>query len=151
MTIIKESVSINAPADIVFNFHTDPNNLLKITPSFINVKLESYTSAGLGQEVIVSIKSAGLPARKSHIRFFEYDFPSRLSDMQIEGPFKSMKQIREFVKSGEHTILTDTFIYELPLGIIGSIADMLIIRHITKKMFKLRQKRTKELLEKHNF
>lgn len=151
MTIIKQSVAIIAPAETVFNFHTNPQNLLKITPSFIKLKLESCTQAGLGQEIKLSIKSIGLPERKSHIRFFEYDFPCRLSDMQLQGPFKSMKQMREFVYDGKQTIMTDTFMYELPFGIIGRIADVLFFRRITKKMFDYRQQRTKELIENGDF
>ncbi len=147
MTVIKKSVAIIASAETVFNFHTNPQNLLKITPSFVKVKLESYTQAGLGQEIKLSIKSMGLPERKSHIRFFEYDFPFRLSDMQLKGPFKSMKQIREFVFDGKQTIMTDTFIYELPFGIIGRVVDMLFFRRITENMFDYRQQRTKELIE----
>lgn len=147
MTLIQYSIRIKASPEDVFTFHTDPTNLLKITPSFIKVFLVNATLPGLGQEIVLKLRPFYLPPQTIHIRFFEYLFPKRLSDEQIVGPFTYMKQTRTFVAEGEETIMTDTFEYQLPFGMIGSIVDTLFVRFITKAMFRYRQKKTKDLLE----
>lgn len=148
MATIRQSIEIHATPEQVFSFHTNPENLVKITPPFITVILDHWGEAGHGQEVHLTIQQWGMPAQKMHIRFVEYDFPHRLTDEQIRGPFGSMRQTREFIAAGDKTIMTDTFTYSLPFGVLGILADLLIVRHITKYMFRYRQNKTKALLEK---
>lgn len=149
MTTIQQSITIQATQEAVFLFHTNPENLAKITPPYITVGLDKWSEPGLGQEVHLSLRQWILPAQRIHIRFVEYDFPRRLTDEQVRGPFHSMRQTREFIADGTMTIMTDTFTYSLPFGMLGALIDMLIVRHVTKAMFRYRQKKTKQLLEQN--
>ena len=46
------------------------------------------------------------------------------------------------------TRLTDHVDYRLPLGVFGSLADRLLVRHLLERTFAFRQRRSRELLER---
>jgi hypothetical protein len=82
------------------------------------------------------------------MKFVEFEYPSLLSDIQLKGPFKSMKQRRVFEDIGDgYTRMTDYFQYELPLGVLGLCAHVLFVESMIKYMFIHRQNATKKLLE----
>jgi len=66
---------------------------------------------------------------------------------EISGPFQSWKQTRLFREVGAFCELTDIVEYEPPFGILGRIADALLIRRQVMNMFAFRQQATKRLLE----
>lgn len=147
MTTIERSIRINAPIERVFHFHDDTQNLLKITPPNIKVAIESIGTPGLGYEAKLRIRQFGVFTMTWHVRITEYDAPHSMVDVQVSGPFRSWKQIRRFRTIDGVTELTDIVEYEVPFGVLGAIANTLIIRNEVEKMFAYRQKRTKELLE----
>ncbi|MBK8983562.1 MAG: hypothetical protein IPM38_14900 [Ignavibacteria bacterium] len=89
MYILEKSILINCTVKEAFEFHSDTNNLSKISPGNINVsiiKLELPLKKGSGIEL--KIKQFGLLTSvwKLRIRNFE---PFRLiTDELISGPFK---------------------------------------------------------------
>ena len=141
------SIVINAPIAEVFDFHNDTNNLLKITPPNMKVDFESIGPQGKGHEVKLNVKQFGVLPMKWHMRFTEYEEPTRMVDEQLSGPFKVWRQIRDFEEVEGGTRLTDTVEYQLPLGPLGRFANWLVAQHQIRSMFEYRQKRTKEIIE----
>lgn len=145
------NIIIRSPIEEVFLFHTDVRNLIKITPSFIKVRVEHADPAGLGQRVHLHVRQFGLLPMRMHMEFFLYEYPSCLADRQIKGPFKKMIQYRYFEDmGGGYTRMRDVFEYELPLGVLGKLAHSLFIGTMIAKMFTHRQNMTKQLLEKYS-
>ncbi|MBM4178619.1 MAG: SRPBCC family protein [Ignavibacteria bacterium] len=143
----QKSVLINAPIERVFEFHNDTNNLVQITPKNISISFETRGNPGLGQDIFLSIRQFVILKTRWHVRITEYEPPTKMVDQQIRGPFAYWKQTRLLTRRGGCTELTDVIEYELPLGIIGRIANSLVVRHQIVNMFAYRQLRTKALLE----
>lgn len=142
------SIEIGADAEAVFAFHTNPDNLIRITPRYLHVSILRADPMGEGGEVELRVRPFFLMAQRWHMRFDIYDPPRRLGDVMLSGPFPLWKQVREFIplRNG-NTLLSDSVEYELPFGALGRIAHTLIMRRQIISMFHQRQKRTKRLLE----
>lgn len=148
MHIFERSISIKATPKVVFDFHTNVENIIKITPPGIKVTIIHADPPKLGQEVILKVKQFGILTSTMHMKFVEFEAPHVLSDRQVKGIFKSLFQRRTFTEqSNGTTLLTDRFEYELPFGILGRIVQKLFVGKIVEKMFTHRQKITKELIE----
>lgn len=147
MEHITSTVLIDAPIEKVFFFHNDTSNLLKITPPNIKVTIESMGEPGLGYEVILKVRQFGLFTMRWHVKITEYEPPTRMTDVQISGPFRSWKQVRSLRSVDGGTELTDTVDYEPPFGVLGVLANALIIRRQITSMFAYRQAATKRILE----
>lgn len=148
MHTFERSVLINAPIESVFHFHDDPNNLLKISPPDVKVKVISATKAGKGQRVALDVTQFGFFTSRWEAEITVYEPPFKMVDVLHKSPFRSWKQTRLFEKLGENqTRLTDRVEYELPAeSVSGFLAGWYVEREI-EKMFAFRQKKTKELLE----
>jgi len=131
----------------VFHFHDDTSNLLKITPPNIKVQIESMGEPGLGYEVILKVRQFGFLTMRWQVRITAYEPPHLMIDEQVSGPFSSWKQIRRFREVPGGTELTDIVEYTPPLGFLGRIADVLVIKRQIREMFAFRQAKTKDLLE----
>lgn len=147
MERIERTVAINAPIEKVFHFHDDTKNLLKITPPNIHVTIETMGQPGLGYEVTLKIRQFLFFVMRWHVKITAYDSPHLMIDEQVRGPFKSWKQTRLLKEDSGVTELTDIVEYEAPMGILGRIANAVLIRRQVEQMFTYRQATTKRLLE----
>ncbi|MBU3679128.1 MAG: SRPBCC family protein [Candidatus Kapabacteria bacterium] len=147
MERIERTVAINAPIEKVFHFHDDTKNLLKITPPNIHVTIETMGQPGLGYEVTLKIRQFLVFVMRWKVKITAYQPPRLMVDEQIRGPFKFWKQTRLINEVNGVTELTDIVEYEAPFGILGRIANALLIRRQVEQMFTYRQATTKRLLE----
>lgn len=147
MERIEQTVLIRADIDRVFHFHDDTRNLLQITPPKVKVTFSTIGEPGLGYEVILRVKQFGLFTMQWHVKITEYEPPHRMTDIQLQGPFKTWKQIRLLRAVDGGTELTDIVEYEPPFGLLGRVANALVIRRQIMDMFEYRQAATKRILE----
>jgi ligand-binding SRPBCC domain-containing protein len=141
------SIVINAPIEQVFHFHDDTRNLLKITPPNINVRIKAMGTPGLHYQVTLTVVMFRLLPMKWVVRITEYEPPFRMTDEQVSGPFTTWKQTRLLREVEGGTELTDVVEYEAPFGVLGRIANALVIKRQIADMFSYRQQATKRLLE----
>jgi ligand-binding SRPBCC domain-containing protein len=74
--------------------------------------------------------------------------PTLVVDRMLQGPFPSWVHQHRFEDlGGGGTRLTDHVDYHLPLGLLGSVADALLVRRMLARTFRYRQSKTRELLE----
>jgi ligand-binding SRPBCC domain-containing protein len=159
------------PVEVVFAFFALPENLPRIMPkwqkarieeaNFVappprpksNIALNSF-AAGRGTRLIVSFRPFPYcPIRFPwHARITEFDWNSFYCDEMDEGPFaywKHCHRTREETQDGVvGTRLIDNVEYALPLGILGQMANDLVVRHQLRATFRYRQKATLEWLER---
>ena len=147
MERIEQRIVIAAPIERVFHFHDDTRNLLRITPPSIKVNIETMGEPGLGYEVVLKVRQFGLFTMRWKVRITEYTPPTLMSDEQVSGPFAYWKQTRRLREVDGGTELTDIVEYKAPFGILGRIANALIIRNQVLSMFTYRQATTKRILE----
>jgi ligand-binding SRPBCC domain-containing protein len=147
MERIEQRIVIAAPIEQVFHFHDDTRNLLRITPPSIKVAIETMGEPGLGYEVVLKVRQFGIFTMRWKVKITEYTSPTLMSDEQVSGPFAYWKQTRRLRSVEGGTELTDIVEYEPPFGILGRIANALVIRNQVQQMFTYRQAATKRILE----
>jgi ligand-binding SRPBCC domain-containing protein len=136
------SIVIDAPIEKVYGFHRVAENIGRITPPGVALRVEK----GEGEEVTLHMKRFGMSTRMT-VRFIEIDPPNRLVDEQIAGPFRFWRQTRIFERVGEGTRLTDRVEYEVGFGLLGAIAGRLVIDRQIASMFRHRQNALRKILE----
>ena len=148
MSHYERSVLIDCPLEKAFEFHSDTNNLKKITPEFIKVKLVKIDlPLRLDSEIILEITQFGFLKTKWNIKLTDFQPNILITDTQTKGPFKIWKHSHCFEEKEGKTFMIDRIIYELPFGIIGRAADKLFIAKMIGKQFEFRHKVTKSILE----
>jgi len=145
-TITKTSL-INCDLEKLFDFHTDSNNITKITPSNIKVELlNDDTNTYEGKIVKIKTTKFFIPTYWE-VEIKKLSKPNILIDLAIKSPFKYWKHQHIFTKKGNMSELKDIIEYKLPFGVLGLLFEPLI-RYDISSMFNYRHKRTKEILEK---
>ncbi len=143
----KKQQKINTSIDKVWDFISSPANLKEITPDYmgfdiISEDLPEKMYAGM----IISYMVSPILGLKTNwvteitqIRDKEY-----FIDEQRVGPYALWhhQHIIEPIKHG--VLMTDIVSYQPPLGILGAIANTLIIRNKLKEIFDYRTKAVDE-------
>jgi len=137
-------VLVAAPAAAVFAFHSDPQNLLTITPPTYQLKLlQAPDALAAGSLVIFEIALLGSLMLPWLSRITEFNPPESFTDTQEWGPFWQYQHTHRFLAVQGQTLLRDTILYTPPLGWPG-IALEPLIRNRLEALFRYRHQRTQE-------
>jgi ligand-binding SRPBCC domain-containing protein len=71
--------------------------------------------------------------------------PYRFTDVQLAGPFKLWHHTHRFVAHEGGTLITDVVRYRVPFGVIGRIANVLLVRADVQRIFRFRQERISQI------
>lgn len=145
--IFTRSVDINCPVDKLFNFHLDTNNVIKISPPFLKVRVRHISDLPLKEksQITIEIGRFGMYIPWK-VEIEKISFPTQIVDLQISGPFNYWKHEHNFLLKGELITMTDKIVFILPFGIIGKIFLPFILLNLIF-MFRYRHKKTKQLME----
>jgi len=144
----EKSVLIDCSVEKAFLFHTDTNNLKKISPSSVTVDIRKIElPMKIDSEVELVITQFGIFKSRWKVKIAKYITNEVVGDLMLKGPFKSWYHEHRFKEEHGKIIMTDYIDYELPLGLLGNIANRLFVKKIITNMFEFRHKRTKEVLE----
>ena len=158
------------PLELVFAFFANPANLPRLTPAWQRARLDAIevkpadpppgstlplqVAAGDGTTLTLSLRPFPLlPLRLSwEARIEDFRWNEGFADVQLRGPFRYWRQ-QHLMRShaspetgAPGTLLEDLIEYELPLGVLGGLADSLAVRHQIAALFRFRHQRTLELL-----
>ena len=141
---------ISTLTQTLFNFHLDTNNLPKITPPWINVKIVSLElPLHKGSTIELDIKRLGF-IQKWNMLIAEIKSPTLVCDQALQSPFASFIHYHHFEPVDENrSMMRDELFFTLPLYPLSLIAVPFIKKDL-KKMFSFRHQQTKLLLEKEN-
>jgi ligand-binding SRPBCC domain-containing protein len=159
------------PLETVFTFFADPANLPRLMPPWQCARIVDATYlfpprperefpgseaiiAGDGTTLTLSIRPIPFsPVRLSWVALIEdFRWLQGFCDVQLRGPFRTWRHCHTVTTAtsptnGEPgTMLRDTVTYELPLGPLGRLANLLFVRRQLAGIFSFRQRRTLELL-----
>lgn len=134
---------INMPIEKVWSFISDPRNLKKITPEHLGFDI---TTENLPEKIyagmIISYSLTPLWGIKTtwvteitHLKEGEY-----FVDEQRVGPYKIWHHQHILEASSKGTIMTDIVSYSPPFGLLGDIANQMIIKSKLKEIFEYRTK-----------
>lgn len=144
-TIIKFT-KIECSLEELFLFHTDSNNISKITPANIKVQLLNVDSKTYEGKILKIKTTKFLIPLYWEVKIEKLQFPNILVDVAIKSPFKKWKHQHIFTQKESYCELKDIIEYEIPFGILGKIVEPLI-RYDIEKMFEYRHIKTLEILE----
>ena len=91
-----------------------------------------------GLEIEYRIKPVlGIPMTwRSRIQ--NYDPPRSFEDIQTKGPYKSWRHRHKFTAVDGGTLVEDEVTYQLPVGLLGNLANRLVVRHELEWIFNYR-------------
>ena len=76
-----------------------------------------------------------------------YDRPQTFTDEMIRGVFHSIKHIHTFVAQPPSTLMIDLFTFRAPLGVLGWVAENLILTRYMKGLLLTRNSYLKQVAE----
>lgn len=132
--------SVAAPIEKVFDFFTDVNTLVRLTPPFVRLRILSAETKiwGRGQRLEYEIRPFALPLRwVSEIT--EFDPPFRFADEQVKGPYRRWRHVHHFYPLSTGTLIVDDITYEIPFGFLGRIVHRSVIRRQLDAIFAFRR------------
>jgi ligand-binding SRPBCC domain-containing protein len=134
------------PVEAVFAFFCDPNNLVKISPPELHMRLvEGPQRIHLGARLVLRGRRWGIPQRMvSDVTAFEP--PVAFADTQVEGPFRKWVHAHRFEAVDGGTRVSDRVEYEPPGGMLGLVATAAMIERDLKWVFEYRTAKSAELL-----
>ncbi len=146
MPVLERDTVIPAPRQEVFAFFENPRNLEKLTPKAIDLSIREIDDLPVkpGFRIVYTIKWLFLPIRWVTL-IEEYDPPHGFTDVQAEGPYRLFRHVHSFEDLGDRTLMHDRVQYELPFGILGSIAHRLIVARQLRRIFDYRSRRIRKL------
>jgi uncharacterized membrane protein len=141
MAEIHKSVTIDAPAERVFELLDDPSAIPSYTPNVERVEDVRQSEQRVGDTFRVFYKVVGMTFEET-FTVTEYTRPSRLAS-RFENGMKGTF-LYQVVPQGEQSTLTVDVQYELPGGALGKAIDALLLERtnestIEKQLDNLRQ------------
>jgi ligand-binding SRPBCC domain-containing protein len=76
-----------------------------------------------------------------------YDRPYRFTDEMIQGTFKEITHIHEFIPQSSGTLMLDLFTFSAPLGFLGRLAEMLFLTRYMRGLLLTRNRYLKQAAE----
>lgn len=134
---------IQAPLDVIWDFISDPKNLQKITPEYMNFRIESKNLASeMYPGMIIKYKVNPLPFFSTNwLTEITHVVPNKFFvDEQRMGPYKLWHHQHHIEASDKGTLMTDIVSYIPPLNILGDLANTLFIQKQLLSIFEYRKK-----------
>jgi ligand-binding SRPBCC domain-containing protein len=137
---------VPATLDKVFAFFSDENNLERITPPLLNFHVQKKSTEKImaGTLIDYTLKIHGLPA-KWRTLIETWEPPNRFVDSQVSGPYARWHHTHSFEALAGGTLMTDRVHFRLPVGPLGRLFGLWLVKKDVNEIFRYRQKVIKEL------
>jgi ligand-binding SRPBCC domain-containing protein len=144
---LEQEQYLRAPMEIVFSFFADARNLERLTPPWLQFRIETAGRITMrpGTRIDYTLRLAGVPIRW-RTRIVEWNPGVGFVDEQERGPYALWRHEHRFETVGEGVLMTDVVRYALPFGFIGRGAHVLMVRTALERIFDFRFARVRELL-----
>ncbi len=147
---MKFCTQIECDTASLYDFHIDTNNLPKITPPYLKVKITSFTPPLYeGSEISLDITrfKFSQPWRMKIAKLTPHQL---VCDKAMQSPFASFIHYHRFEALNDTTsLLCDELEFSLPMYPFSHLV-LPFIKHEMRKMFTYRHQHTKTILEKQN-
>jgi len=154
---------VPVPLGRVFAFFADPQNLPRITPPELSLRIERLkliadpahpTFAAAGSDVVVSFRVPILGFRMQHIAHITgFEMNRSFRDQHNRWPLMDWDHRHEFEAAERDgtagTIVRDDLHYGLGPGVLGAMPNTLVVRRQLEKMFQFRRRALEELVAAH--
>ena len=148
MPVIELATSIAAPIARVFDLARSIDLHANSASSTSECAVAGVTSGliGFGQEVTWRAKHFGV-CQSLTVRVIAFERPTHFADRMLRGAFHRMEHHHYFTQVTDGTVMRDVFSFQSPLGILGRIADSLVLSRYMKTFLSERNCVIKEAAE----
>jgi ligand-binding SRPBCC domain-containing protein len=139
------------PRDRVFAFFADPANLPPLMPAWQRARVEKAPDAAAeGSLITLSFRPVPFfPLRLEWDALItEFRWNDFFCDEQRRGPFKYFRHCHRIREESSGTVVSDDVEYELPFGLLGDVANSVMMKRQIRSLFRHRQKMLAILLER---
>ncbi len=144
---IQSSILIPRYIFDVFEFFSNANNLERITPSELCIRIVTPGPIEMEEGTIIDyhLRLYGIPFKWSSLISL-WDPPNRFVDEQTRGPYRTWIHTHQFTEHAGGTRITDEVVYRLPFWPLGEIFFPFIHGQI-RKIFDFRKKSIKKIMD----
>lgn len=137
---LRRTQFVPAPMNEVFRFFEDPMNLERITPPFLRFRVLDATDEEVrfGTRIRYRLRWQIFPLRWES-RISEYRKGEMFADEMLKGPYRRWYHRHYFDEVEGGVEITDVVEYQLPLGVLGTIAHALVVRRQLEEIFDYRR------------
>ena len=100
----------------------------------------------LGDEVTWKAKHFGVWQTLTS-RITAYDRPAHFRDSMVRGVFSYLDHDHYFAEDDAHTVMRDVFQFSAPLGLLGRLAEVLVVRSYLLRLLERRNGELKTVAE----
>jgi ligand-binding SRPBCC domain-containing protein len=148
MPIIRLETYINAPIERCFDLSLSVD-LHRHSVAHTHERPVAGVTSGvmkLGDSVTWEAVHFGI---KQHLtsKITAYERPYRFTDEMVRGIFQEITHIHEFVPQPPGTLMIDLFTFHAPLGILGRLAERLVLTRYMKGLLLIRNRHLKQVAE----
>lgn len=139
--LLERRQRVELPIDQVFSFYADARNLERITPPWLGFEVTTpgVIEMGVGTLIEYRLRLHLVPVRW-RTRIEAWEPPRRFVDAQIRGPYSLWEHTHTFEEDGPGaTIIEDRIRYSIPCGLLGELAERLLVRRDLRKIFDYRR------------
>ena len=133
---------LNLPLNKAWDFFSIPENLEKITPPEMGFEITSRVDQSAYAGQIITYRVGLLPLIKVNwvTEITNVKQGVFFIDEQRFGPYKMWHHEHWFEElPNGHTLMKDKISYKLPLGFLGHLAQLLMVKKQLSKIFKFRE------------
>jgi ligand-binding SRPBCC domain-containing protein len=141
--VLQRTQILDAPIGEAFDFFSRAENLEAITPPLLRFRITTPgpVEMGVGTLIRYRLRLRGVPVSWL-TRIEAWDPPRGFVDRQLRGPYGLWHHTHAFEPWGEdgsRTRMTDLIRYGQRFGILGAIAEHLIVRRDLDRIFDFRR------------
>jgi ligand-binding SRPBCC domain-containing protein len=145
--VLERSQHLARPPEEVFPFFASAANLERITPPWLGFRIVSPQPIEMRPGALIDYRlhlhGVGLDWRTEIVLWHP---PHRFVDVQRSGPYRLWHHTHLFEPEGEGTRMRDVVRYGLPLGPLGALAHLALVRRDLERIFAFRQEAVARLL-----
>ncbi|WP_145048499.1 SRPBCC family protein [Paenibacillus xylanexedens] len=150
MIQVVTEIIINAPIERCFDAARDIDLHTQTVWRHTREQAVSGVTTGLigdGDTVTFEATHLGVRQRLTS-EIAEYERPYRFVDQMLNGAFKSMRHEHSFTQLDNHTTrMTDTLKFEAPFGVLGWVAERIVLKRYMTAFLESRNRKLKMIVE----
>jgi ligand-binding SRPBCC domain-containing protein len=152
MPSIVLTTEIDAPIETVFDLSRSIDLHIDSTSATNERAIAGVTSGLIKLGESVTWEATHFFIRQQlTVRIGQFDRPNHFRDSMVSGAFSRFDHDHNFETVDSRTIMTDTFDFTSPLGILGNIADWLFVTRHMRKLLETRNCLIKSVAESGDF
>lgn len=148
MPLIRLETYINAPIERCFDLSLSVDLHRRSVAQTHERPIAGVTSGvmKLGDTVTWEAIHFGI---KQHLtsKITAYERPYRFTDEMVQGVFQEITHRHEFVAQSSGTLMIDLFVFRAPLGILGKLAETVVLTRYMKGLLLTRNRYLKQVAE----